>query len=58
MLVVFLMVTTCHLVLANSLDDGKGGVYDSPMATDELVMEVDFSLEGGAAGSRGWKLAK
>ena len=53
MLVVFLMVTTCHRVLANSLDDGKGGVYDSPMATDELVMEFGFLFGGGRSGVKG-----
>eukprot|EP00091_Calanus_sinicus_P013262 TRINITY_DN29474_c0_g1_i1.p2 TRINITY_DN29474_c0_g1~~TRINITY_DN29474_c0_g1_i1.p2 ORF type:complete len:114 (-),score=33.75 TRINITY_DN29474_c0_g1_i1:88-429(-) len=53
MLVVFLMVTTCQYVLANSLDDGKDGVYDSPMATDELAMEFGFLFGGGRSGVKG-----
>ena len=53
MLVVFLTVTTCHLVLSTSLDDGKSGVYDSPMATDELVMEFGFLFGGGRSGVKG-----
>jgi hypothetical protein len=53
MLVVFLMMTTCQLVLPTSLDDGKSGVYGSPMATDELVMEFGFLFGGGRSGVKG-----
>ena len=41
------------MVLALTLDSGRGGVFDSPRATDELVREFGFLFGGGRSGVKG-----
>ena len=50
----FLVVTlSCLLVPALSMDEGKNGVYDSPMATDFYVQRFGFLFGGGRSGMSG-----
>ena len=45
------LVTQVLVVMAMEL--GKSGVYDSPLATDELVREFGFLFGGGRSGVQG-----
>jgi len=45
------LVTQVLVVMAMEL--GKSGVYDSPLATDELVREFGFLFGGGRSGVKG-----
>eukprot|EP00092_Neocalanus_flemingeri_P102177 GFUD01130681.1.p1 GENE.GFUD01130681.1~~GFUD01130681.1.p1 ORF type:complete len:113 (+),score=41.77 GFUD01130681.1:143-481(+) len=51
MLVLFLTVVIWQLV--TSLELGKGGVYDSPLATDRFVRQFGFLFGGGRSGVKG-----
>ena len=53
MWILFLSLVICQLVLVAPLDLGKGGVYDSPLATDILVREFGFLFGGGRSGVKG-----
>ena len=48
-----LLLTMSMLTVAMSMELGKEGVYDSPLATDELVREFGFLFGGGRSGVRG-----
>ena len=46
-----LLVSQVVVVMAMEL--GKSGVYDSPLATDQLVREFGFLFGGGRSGVKG-----
>ena len=48
-----LLVFLSQFMLTIPMELGKGGVYDSPLATDELVREFGFLFGGGRSGVKG-----
>ena len=42
-----------HLMMVMSMEIGKGGVYDSPLATDRYVRQFGFLFGGGRSGVKG-----
>ena len=48
-----LLVLLSQFMLTIPMELGKGGVYDSPLATDELVREFGFLFGGGRSGVKG-----
>ena len=40
-------------MMVMSMELGKGGVYDSPLATDRFVRQFGFLFGGGRSGVKG-----
>merc|ERR1739838_531705 len=53
MLTLLLFLSQLMLATAMPLELGKGGVYDSPLATDRFVREFGFLFGGGRSGVKG-----
>ena len=53
MLVILLTLVSYEVVVGLTLDSGGAGVYDSPLATDQLVKEFGFMFGGGRSGVKG-----
>ena len=51
MLVMTIMMTVMTPVM--SLNRGRAGVWDSPLATDQYVQQFGFLFGGGRSGVRG-----
>ena len=48
-----LLVFLSQFMMTMSMELGKGGVYDSPLATDRFVREFGFLFGGGRSGVKG-----
>ena len=53
MMLVGLLITMTRVVVMLGMELGKSGVYDTPLATDQLVREFGFLFGGGRSGVQG-----
>ena len=53
MMLVGLLITLTKVVVMLGMELGKSGVYDTPLATDQLVREFGFLFGGGRSGVQG-----
>ena len=53
MMLVGVLITMTRVVVMLGMELGKSGVYDTPLATDQLVREFGFLFGGGRSGVQG-----
>merc|ERR1711862_874038 len=52
-MLVGVLITLTKVVVVPGMELGKSGVYDTPLATDQLVKEFGFLFGGGRSGVQG-----